>query len=45
MPFLHVFCDRAGIRPESVVPTVPGVGNAACATLPLQLAFAAEQHR
>ncbi|WP_078947705.1 3-oxoacyl-[acyl-carrier-protein] synthase III C-terminal domain-containing protein [Streptomyces griseus] len=45
VPFLHVLCDRAEIRPESVVPAFPGVGNAACATVPLQLAFAAEQHR
>ncbi|MFF5847016.1 3-oxoacyl-ACP synthase III family protein [Streptomyces massasporeus] len=45
LPFLHVFCGRLGIHPDSVVSTFPRIGNAACATLPLQLALATQQHR
>ncbi|MEU9591787.1 3-oxoacyl-[acyl-carrier-protein] synthase III C-terminal domain-containing protein [Streptomyces sp. NPDC048219] len=45
VPFLHVFCNRVDIRPDSVWSTFPRIDQAACATLPLPLALAAEQHR
>ncbi|MFD3701172.1 3-oxoacyl-ACP synthase III family protein [Streptomyces sp. NPDC058646] len=45
VPFVNTFSERLGVRPDSVVPTFPQTGNVAAATLPLQLALAAEQGR
>lgn len=44
-PFVHTFCRRMGIDPAQVILTFPHTGNAAAATLPLQLAQAAHRGR
>ncbi|GAA2789373.1 ketoacyl-ACP synthase III [Kitasatospora paracochleata] len=45
VPFADTFCRRMGVEAGQVVTTFPTVGNAAAASLPLQLALAAEQGR
>ncbi|MEU9305893.1 3-oxoacyl-[acyl-carrier-protein] synthase III C-terminal domain-containing protein [Streptomyces sp. NPDC048269] len=45
VPFVNTFCERLGVRPDTVVPTFPHTGNVAAATLPLQLALAGERGR
>ncbi|MFI8391905.1 3-oxoacyl-ACP synthase III family protein [Streptomyces sp. NPDC085540] len=40
VPFAEAFCDRMGIDPFRIVPVFPHIGNAAAATLPLQLTHA-----
>lgn len=45
VPFVSAICERLGIRPDTVVPTFARTGNVAAATLPLQLALAAERGR
>jgi 3-oxoacyl-[acyl-carrier-protein] synthase III len=45
VPFVRTFCERMGIQPDAVVPTFHRTGNIGAATLPLQLAHAADQGR
>jgi 3-oxoacyl-[acyl-carrier-protein] synthase-3 len=45
LPYLEVFADRAGVPREKLVVTVDAHGNAASASLPLQLVTAREQGR
>ncbi|MEV8094776.1 3-oxoacyl-ACP synthase III family protein [Kitasatospora sp. NPDC085879] len=45
VPFADTFCRRMGADPAQVVATFPTIGNAAAASLPLQLALATEQGR
>ena len=45
VPFVRTFCERLGIQPDAVVPTFHRTGNMGAATLPLQLAHAADQGR
>ncbi len=45
VPFVDDFRARMNIDPEQIVPTFPHTGNAAAATLPLQLAHAVHHRR
>ena len=45
VPFVRTFRERLGIQPDAVVPTFHRTGNMGAATLPLQLAHAADQGR
>ncbi|MFD8979578.1 3-oxoacyl-ACP synthase III family protein [Streptomyces sp. NPDC059564] len=45
VPFVDTFCARMRIDPAQVIPTFPHIGNAAAATLPLQLAHAVRLRR
>ncbi|WP_406182854.1 3-oxoacyl-[acyl-carrier-protein] synthase III C-terminal domain-containing protein [Streptomyces canus] len=45
VPVVRTFCERMGIQPDAVVPTFHRTGNMGAATLPLQLAHAADQGR
>jgi len=45
LPYLQVLADRAGVPREKLVVTVDAHGNAASASLPLQLVTAREQGR
>lgn len=45
VPFVRTFCERLDIRPDTVIPTFHRTGNMGAATLPLQLALAADQGR
>ncbi|WP_455352422.1 3-oxoacyl-ACP synthase III family protein [Streptomyces sp. SYSU K217416] len=45
VPFVDTFCTRMGIDPGQIIPTFSHTGNAAAATLPLQLAHAVRNRR
>ncbi|MFE2153801.1 3-oxoacyl-ACP synthase III family protein [Streptomyces lavendulae] len=45
VPFTETFRTRMDIDPAQIIPTFPHTGNAAAATLPLQLAHALRQRR
>ncbi|MFE1558993.1 3-oxoacyl-ACP synthase III family protein [Streptomyces sp. NPDC058734] len=45
VPFVDTFRSRMDIDPAQIIPTFPHTGNAAAATLPLQLATAARRGR
>ncbi|MEJ8646172.1 3-oxoacyl-[acyl-carrier-protein] synthase III C-terminal domain-containing protein [Streptomyces sp. MS1.HAVA.3] len=45
VPFVDAFRTRMNINPEQIIPTFPRTGNAAPATLPLQLAHATNHRR
>ncbi|MFC1403264.1 MULTISPECIES: 3-oxoacyl-ACP synthase III family protein [Streptacidiphilus] len=45
VPFVDTFCRRLRINAAQIISTFPHIGNAAAATLPLQLAHAVHQGR
>ncbi|MFE2141387.1 3-oxoacyl-ACP synthase III family protein [Streptomyces sp. NPDC059456] len=45
VPFVETFRTLMDINPAQIIPTFPQTGNAAAATLPLQLAHAVRQRR